>query len=145
MFKIVHTPLEEMDLRKGLVSSQAGAFNCFEGLVRKSNDGKVVSALEYEAHEALCLNEAENILREVYQNFDVLTAHCFHRVGRLEIGEMAVWVGVIAGHRDDSFKACRYIIDQVKRRLPIWKKEHYENGDSGWLACESCSSPSLSE
>jgi len=57
---------------------------------------------------------------------------------------MAVWVGVTAAHRDDSFKACRYIIDQIKIRLPIWKKEYYEQGDSGWVACEACASHSVS-
>jgi molybdopterin synthase catalytic subunit len=136
MFKIVSTPLEHMNLREGLASDSAGAFVCFEGRVRQENDGKVVSFLEYEAHEALCLTEAENIFREVYERFDVISANCFHRVGRLNIGELAVWIGVIAAHRDESFRACRYLIDQVKLRLPIWKKEHYENGDSGWLAAE---------
>ncbi len=138
MFEITHTPLEKLNLRKGLVSDHAGAFNSFEGWVRKHNKGKIVASLEYEAHEALCRSEAENILQEVYQQFDVIAVHCFHRVGRLEVGEMAIWIGVIASHRDESFKACRYIIDQVKRRLPIWKKEYYESGDSGWVACESC-------
>jgi len=142
MFKISHIPLEKLDLRKGLASDHAGAFSCFEGLVRRNNEGKIVSALEYEAHEVLCQTEAENIFREVYEQFDVISAQCFHRVGRLNVGDMAVWVGVIAGHRDDSFKACRYIIDQVKRRLPIWKKEYYEDGHSGWLACEPMSAQS---
>ena len=142
MFQISHTPLEDLDLRKHLTSEHAGAFSSFEGCVRNSNEGKIVSALEYEAHEALCQAEAENIFREVYEQFDVLSAQCFHRVGRLNVGEMAVWVGVIAGHREDSFKACRYIIDQVKRRLPIWKKEYYADGHSGWLACEPMSAQS---
>jgi molybdopterin synthase catalytic subunit len=61
-----------------------------------------------------------------------------HRSGLLEIGECAVWVGVSSAHRDEAFNACRYIIDQVKSRLPIWKKEHYANGDSGWVNCERC-------
>ena len=57
---------------------------------------------------------------------------------RLAVGELAVWVGVSAAHRDEAFRACRYIIDEVKHRLPIWKKEHYLNGDSGWVNCERC-------
>jgi molybdopterin synthase catalytic subunit len=139
MFQIAHTSLEDLDLRKGLSSDYAGAFTCFEGWVRKNNEGKIVSFLEYEAHEELCRTEAENIFQEVYKKFDVISAQCFHRVGKLEVGDMAVWIGVIAAHRDESFKACQYIIDQIKRRLPIWKKEHYENGDSGWLAYEPMS------
>ena len=58
----------------------------------------------------------------------------------LAIGELAVWVGVSAAHRDEAFRACRYIIDELKHRVPIWKKEHYLNGDSGWVNCERCAS-----
>ena len=64
-----------------------------------------------------------------------------HRVGRLAVGELAVWVGVSARHRDEAFRACRYIIDEVKHRLPIWKKEHYVSGDTGWVNCERCAQP----
>lgn len=128
-----------MDLRDGLNLDGAGAFNCFEGWVRKDNEGKIVSVLEYEAYGPLCEKEAEKIFQEVYAKYDILSANCFHRVGRLIPGEMAVWVGVVAAHRDAGFKACRYIIDQVKFRLPIWKKEYYEDGHSGWLASEPVS------
>ncbi|HQP11069.1 MAG TPA: molybdenum cofactor biosynthesis protein MoaE, partial [Candidatus Omnitrophota bacterium] len=79
MFKISDKPLEQMDLREGLCSDRAGALNCFEGRVRKENGGKAVSFLEYEAHEALCRTEAENIFREAYQQFDIISANCFHR------------------------------------------------------------------
>lgn len=140
MFKLSSIPLEKINLREGLVSESAGAFVCFEGWVRNHNEGKKVSALEYEAYESLCQKEAQKIFQEVHEKFDVIAARCFHRAGRLEIGDMAVWIGVITAHRDESFKACRYIIDEIKFRLPIWKKEHYENGDSGWVACEVCSS-----
>ena len=68
-----------------------------------------------------------------------------HRVGSLALGDVAVWVGVSAAHRDEAFRACRYIIDEVKHRLPIWKKEHYENGDSGWVNCERCAAPAAHE
>ena len=65
-------------------------------------------------------------------------AACVHRVGSLALGDVAVWVGVSAAHRDEAFRACRFIIDEVKHRVPIWKKEHYVNGDSGWVNCERC-------
>jgi len=138
MFQILQVPLEKVDLRKGLNSKNAGAFSCFEGRVRDHNEGKKVIALEYEAYESLCEREAQKIFREVFGRFNIIEARCYHRKGKLSIGEMAVWVGVIAAHRDDSFKACRYIIDEVKGRLPIWKKEYYENGDSEWIACNAC-------
>ena len=65
-------------------------------------------------------------------------AACEHRLGDLLIGEVAVWVGASAPHRNEAFLAARYIIDEVKHRLPIWKKEHYLSGDSGWVNCERC-------
>jgi len=68
----------------------------------------------------------------------VARACCAHRVGTLAIGELAVWVGVSAPHRGEAFDACRYIIDEVKHRVPIWKKEYYQDGDSGWVNCERC-------
>ena len=66
------------------------------------------------------------------------------RSGLLEIGDCAVWVGVCSEHRDEAFRACRYVIDEIKHRLPIWKKEHYVNGDSGWVNCERCAEHSHS-
>jgi molybdopterin synthase catalytic subunit len=65
-------------------------------------------------------------------------ALCIHRVGALGLSDMAVWVGVSSAHRGEAFDACRFIIDEVKHRVPIWKKEHYRSGDSGWVNCERC-------
>ena len=140
MFKLFPTSLEHINLRDGLNDQSAGAFSCFEGLVRDHNDGKNVVALEYEAHEALCQNEARKIFDEARTKFNIINVKCFHRIGKLAVGEMAVFVGATAAHRDDAFKACRYIIDEVKARLPIWKKEFYANGDSDWVGCETCGS-----
>jgi hypothetical protein len=86
----------------------------------------------------LALREGERILAEAQQRFGVARARCAHRVGPLAIGELAVWVGVSAAHRGEAFDACRYIIDEVKHRVPIWKKEYYQDGDSGWVNCERC-------
>jgi molybdopterin synthase catalytic subunit len=97
-----------------------------------------VRGLEYEAFAPLALREGERILTEACERFGVRRAVCVHRVGALQLGDLAVYVAVSAAHRDEAFRACRYIIDEVKHRLPIWKKEHYENGDSGWVNCERC-------
>ncbi len=139
MFRLSTTPLEQLNLKDDFKSAKAGAFSCFEGWVRNHNGGKEVVALEYEAAQDLCKIEAGKILLEAKKNFGVIDARCYHRTGKLSIGEMAVWVGVIAPHRDEAFKACRYIIDEVKHRLPIWKKEYYKNGESGWVNCNECS------
>jgi molybdopterin synthase catalytic subunit len=132
MFKLVSTPLESLNLKEGLISPKAGAFCAFEGWVRNHNEGKQVEFLEYEAQEVLCQKEADKILGEVQKRFDVIALKCYHRVGKVAIGEMAVWVGVVAAHRDEAFQACRYIIDELKKRLPIWKKEFYVDGHSDW-------------
>lgn len=128
------------ELSRELRDPAAGAYASFEGWIRNHNEGMPVVRLEYEAYPPLCGSEGERILAEARSRWKILHAHCVHRSGLLEIGDCAVWVGVSSAHRDEAFHACRYIIDQVKQRLPIWKKEHYANGDSGWVNCERCAS-----
>ena len=136
MFKLSSSPLEFFSFIDQLRDARAGAFVSFEGWARDHNDGKSVAALEYEALVPLCEAEAARILNEAKEKFEVLRAVCLHRTGRLQIGDMAVWVGVTASHRDAAFKACRYIIDEIKNRLPIWKKEFYKDGDTQWINCQ---------
>jgi len=131
-------PLEPERYRDALADPSAGGYASFEGWVRDHNEGRTVQRLEYEAFEALAIKEGERIVAEAVARFGVTRAACVHRVGELGIGELAVWVGVSAVHRGEAFAACRYIIDEVKHRLPIWKKEHYTDGDSGWVNCERC-------
>jgi molybdopterin synthase catalytic subunit len=125
-------------LKRSLANAGAGGFCSFEGWVRNLNDGRAVRRLEYEAYEPLVVSEGQRVLDEARRRFPFLEARCVHRTGLLEIGDLAVWVGVASEHRDEAFKACRYIIDELKVRLPIWKKEHYVDGDSGWVNCERC-------
>jgi molybdopterin synthase catalytic subunit len=125
-------------LRDELVDAAAGAYVGFEGWIRNHNDGEDVLRLEYEVYEPLAISEGDKVIAEATAKYPVLHAECVHRSGSLEIGECAVWVGVTSAHRDEAFAACRYIIDQVKVRLPIWKKEHYTDGHSGWVNCERC-------
>ena len=135
-FAFSHKPLKERDLKRKPLSPRAGAFTTFEGVVRNHNDGKKVVAIEYEAFEPLAQKEAIRILKEAKKKFRVIEITCLHRLGRLDVRETAVWVSVSAAHRDHAFKACRYIIDEIKMRLPIWKKEYYAQGDSGWVNCD---------
>jgi molybdopterin synthase catalytic subunit len=141
-FKIGAAAIDPDALKRLLVAEAAGACVTFEGWVRDHNDGAAVVALEYEAHAAIAEQEGANILAEARQRFAVLAAHCEHRVGKLAIGDCAVWVGVSAAHRGAAFDACRYIIDEVKQRVPIWKKEHYRDGQSGWVNCATRPAPS---
>jgi len=126
------------ELRQLLTDEAAGGYVAFEGWIRNENEGQQVLRLEYEVYEPLAITEGEKIIEEAKAKFPILNADCVHREGLLEIGECAVWVGVSSAHRDEAFAACRYIIDEVKIRLPIWKKEYYANGDSGWVNCERC-------
>lgn len=125
-------------LREELTDRAAGAYVGFEGWIRDHNEGQEVLRLEYEVYRPLAIKEGEKVIKEAREKFPILHAECVHREGLLEIGECAVWVGVTSAHRDEAFAACRYIIDQVKVRLPIWKKEHYVDGHSGWVSCERC-------
>jgi molybdopterin synthase catalytic subunit len=137
-FAFSSRPLAPERYRAALEDPSAGGYTSFEGWVRNHNEGLAVTRLEYEAFEALANKEGERIVTEALERFGVLKAACVHRIGALEIGELAVWVGVSSRHRAEAFAACRYIIDEVKHRVPIWKKEHYVNGDSGWVNCERC-------
>ncbi len=137
-FDFTTSPIDVARARAALADPASGGYAAFEGWVRDLNDGQRVEHLEYEAFEALGRIEGERILAEARAKFGVTRVACVHRLGDLGIGELAVWVGVSAPHRDEAFRACRYIIDEVKHRLPIWKKEHYVDGDSGWVNCERC-------
>jgi molybdopterin synthase catalytic subunit len=135
-FAFSRDPLVPAILSRELDDESCGALATFEGRVRNHNDGRRVERLEYEAYEALATKEGERIVAEALSRFPVARAHCVHRLGALALGELAVWVGVSAAHRGAAFEACRWIIDEVKDRVPIWKKEFYPEGDSGWINCE---------
>ena len=138
VFSFSRQPLDPAALAATLAEPAAGGYVSFEGWVRNENEGREVRRLDYEAFEELALKEGARIVEEAIERFGVRGARCVHRIGELGLGELAVWVGVASGHRAEAFEACRYIIDEVKHRVPIWKKEHYLDGDSGWVNCERC-------
>ncbi|MEP6907513.1 MAG: molybdenum cofactor biosynthesis protein MoaE [Pseudoxanthomonas sp.] len=139
-FDLSEVPIVIASLREALVHNTAGAFASFEGWVRDHNQGQAVDGLRYESYAELAEKEGERILAEALKRFDVLDARCVHRIGDLAIGELAVWVGVSAAHRGAAFEACRYIIDEVKSRVPIWKQERYRQGGVDWLHPDDTSS-----
>lgn len=122
--------------RARLDQPACGAAVFFEGRVRDHNDGRPVQRLEYEAYAPLAESIGEDIIREAQARWPIANAFCVHRSGMLELGEVAVLVGAVSAHRDAAFEAARYIIDQAKQRLPIWKKEHYRDGASEWINCQ---------
>ena len=118
-FAISDRQISDRELKQQLLNHSCGACVSFEGWVRNHNDGRPVTKLEYEVYRPLAIAEGERILQEACQRFEVTDAACVHRA-----------------HRDEAFKACRYIIDEVKRRLPIWKREHYSDGETLWVNCQ---------
>lgn len=130
---IVTTPLVLEPLLAETEDSASGALVVFYGTVRDTNDGRRVRSMTYEAHVGM----AEKVLREIeaetVERFGVRHCRIQHRVGHLDLGEASVIIVVRAGHRDAAYAASRYAIDEVKQRAPIWKEEHYADGDSRYL------------
>jgi len=137
-FLFTQAAIDTAEARRELLDFGAGGYVSFEGWVRDHNEGQDVVRLEYEAFQELAVKEGERIVAEALRRFPVRHALCVHRLGSLALSDMAVWVGVSSAHRGEAFDACRFIIDEVKHRVPIWKKEHYRSGNSGWVNCERC-------
>ncbi len=114
-------------------TTAAGGRVIFVGSVRSTNRGREVVRLHYEAYEPMALQVLAAIADESRRQFGALAVAVHHRVGELGLGDVAVVVAVAAEHRDGAFAACRYVIDQLKARAPIWKKEIYRDGES-WLS-----------
>jgi len=118
-------------------SPGAGGFVTFDGRVRDNADGQSVLRLEYEAFDNMALAEGQKLVEEAVSRFELVDADVVHRLGLLEVGESAVVITVAAPHRREAFAACEWIIDQLKWRVPIWKKEHYASGESEWVMAQA--------
>lgn len=137
-FRLSEVDLDPSELTDLVRDRSSGGFASFEGWVRDHHEGKAVLSLSYEAYPALAIKEGTRILAEAIARFPVRRAACVHRVGDLGIGGLAVWVGVSSDHRHEAFQACEWIIDQVKHRVPVWKKEFFADGTMEWVRCDRC-------
>jgi len=135
-FSLSDSAIEVNALREALQDDRAGAYVGFEGRVRNTNEGFAVTALFYEAYVPLAEKEGLKVLEEASEKFELIDAMAVHRIGKLLPGELAVWVGVLSGHRDAAYAASRYIIDELKTRVPIWKNEQYEDKSAEWIGNE---------
>lgn len=135
---VTATPIDPVAWRDKLRDPRAGGFAAYEGWVRDFNEGKPVTALHYEAYGPMAVKEMARILAEAHARFDIVAATCVHRVGDLAVGDIAIWIGVSAVHRGPAFDACRHIIDAIKVRAPIWKRETYADGTVEWVNCPHC-------
>jgi molybdopterin synthase catalytic subunit len=132
-FRLSPDPIDPSALQAALRDPRAGACANFEGWVRVRNEGREVRTLDYEAYGPLAEKEGARILAEARDRFGLVAAACVHRIGALAPGDLAIWVGVTAEHRGAAFEACRLIVDQVKARVPIWKREGYADGGAVWI------------
>ena len=125
---IVREPIDIRAIRKSLDHPEDGAALIFDGVVRNNTRGRRTLFLDYEAYESMALNEMEKLAQASLERFNVRNVCLVHRLGRLEIGETSVMIGVASAHRGAAFEACRWLIDTLKKTVPIWKKEHFEDG-----------------
>ena len=132
MIRIVEDQIDFDEVIQAVSSQSAGALVTFDGRVRELSRGKRVTHLYYEVYEEMALRELEALREEVLEKWPVSNVAIVHRVGRLEIGESSVVIAVSSPHRREAFEACRYLIDTLKTRVPIWKKESYEDGET-WI------------
>lgn len=129
MIQLVAGPIDAAAVIRQVQSPAAGAVVTFDGVVRNHARGKAVTHLFYEAYDDMALKEMDAIRTRSLEQFPVIEVAIAHRVGRLEIGESSVLVAVSSAHRKDAFEACRFAIDTLKKTVPIWKREHYEDGE----------------
>jgi MoaE-MoaD fusion protein len=125
---IVRSPIDTEQTLANLKHGEDGAAVVFEGVVRNQTRGRRTLYLDYEAYEAMALQELEALASQALEKFQVRDVAIVHRLGRLEIGETSVLIVVVSAHRGPAFDACRWIIDTLKRTVPIWKKEYFEDG-----------------
>ncbi|MGC4000246.1 MAG: molybdenum cofactor biosynthesis protein MoaE [Anaeromyxobacter sp.] len=134
LLKVVQEPIRPAEVEAALEGPGFGAQAVFRGVVRDHNDGRRVRAVSYDVHAPLAEATFREIAGEALARWGpALALVVIHRVGRLEVGEASVVVGAASPHRDEAFQAARHLIEQLKLRAPIWKQEHYVDGDSEWL------------
>jgi molybdopterin synthase catalytic subunit len=127
-FELRHSPIDVAALVRDVGASRDGAIVTFDGFVRNESHGRRTLYLDYEAYEPMALSKMREIGQLVHEKFSIHRLAIVHRLGRLEIGETSVFIAVSAAHRAAAFDACRFAIDTLKRTVPIWKKEYFEDG-----------------
>jgi molybdopterin synthase catalytic subunit len=132
MILLLHEPLDPGAIAGVVRDPAAGGIDVFIGTVRSGSGGREVIALEFEAYEPMALREMQAIAAEAAQRWKLVKTAVVHALGRRECGEPVVVIAVSAPHRAAAFEACRYIIDELKKRVPIWKKEIFADGEA-WV------------
>tara|TARA_B100000029_G_scaffold341712_1_gene334079 strand:+ start:207 stop:665 length:459 start_codon:yes stop_codon:yes gene_type:complete len=138
LVKIEEEKISLEKAKKFIASEKNGAESIFVGKVRNENDGKKVIAVSYDVHDQAVIKSFQSICKNAKNKFDK-NALIFleHAKGYVSVGEISILIAVGSGHRDEVFKICRYILEEIKHQSPIWKKEHYVDGKEEWLAGHS--------
>lgn len=126
--ELVRSPIHVEAMTNHVRGDQDGAIVTFDGFVRNESHGRATQYLEYEAYESMALSKMREIAAQLHERFAIHSVAIAHRLGRLEIGETSVYIVVSAPHRAAAFDACRLAIDTLKRTVPIWKKEYFQDG-----------------
>ncbi|HTK48113.1 MAG TPA: molybdenum cofactor biosynthesis protein MoaE [Gemmatimonadaceae bacterium] len=130
---LVRAPIDVLALVEAVSSAANGAVLLFLGAVRQVNDGRDVTGIDYAAYEGMALRELQAIAEEAAVRFDSADVRIVHRLGELGVEEVSVAIAVAHAHRDAAYAASRWVIEELKRRVPIWKREHYVDGTREWV------------
>jgi molybdopterin synthase catalytic subunit len=136
MFRVVREPIDLQELVRYVTDPSAGAIATFIGTTRNNNDGRRVLALDYDAYPEMAEKELGRIGDDAKKNWRIERMAIVHRIGPVAITEASVIIAVSAAHRDDAFQACRFAIEEIKKTVPIWKKELFEGGEL-WIGTQT--------
>ena len=135
-FEITTKPLNVGEIARRFAPANCGAIVTLDGFVRQWTKGRETLYLEYEAYESMALKEMEKLVKAAKEKFEIENVGIVHRIGRMEIGETSVVISVASPHRRAAFEACEWLIKELKRTVPIWKKEYYAGGEN-WIQGEN--------
>ena len=136
MIEITENKIEIERLNKELHNPSCGGVVIFEGRVRNHNDSKEVLKLVYDCYRPMALKVMEEIQSEALKKWYIKKIIIVHRIGEIPIGEIALWIGVTSVHRKESFEVCQFMVNEIKHKVPIWKKETYFDGFTKWVECD---------
>ena len=137
MITVTREPLDPEKITTLVRKDSNGAVVTFLGVTRDHAEGRKVLGLEYEAYDEMAVRELEKVRLEVMAKYGIEDMAISHRIGKVDIGQISLVVATASPHRKEAFHACHEAVDLLKERVPIWKKEHFEDGEARWVACES--------
>ncbi len=132
MIRIANEPIDLQSIVRSVITPESGGINVFVGTTRNHAGGRSVDLLEYEAYEPMALKMMHAIVEEAKERWPLHAVAVVHRLGRVEVGEVSVAIAVSSAHRKEAFEATRFLIDELKRVVPIWKREYFSDGSVEW-------------